>query len=280
MKGDFHLRFRGNAGVKLPGVTRLGSIHYMKDTTYKTGTLCSVEGCSNLADYEVFLYDYYTHSNQTFYETDFTCPFLCSTHMEENEAKAEGERKPRGRVLYPYTNEGYALGYSKYSPLKEIYTELFKVEKAKEDNIELKIDLDEINEELIKYLSIHPEFLKELDPRKFEILIAGIFHSKGYEVTLTPQTRDGGKDIIALYKSPFGHQLYFIECKRFTDQKVGVELVRGLYGVKVAESATQAILVTTSTFTKDAINWVKPRKFELELKDYKDIQRWCEDYGK
>ena len=26
MKGDFHVRFRGNAGVKLPGVTRLAFI--------------------------------------------------------------------------------------------------------------------------------------------------------------------------------------------------------------------------------------------------------------
>jgi restriction endonuclease Mrr len=51
--------------------------------------------------------------------------------------------------------------------------------------------------------------------------------------------------------------------------------VRGLYGVKTADKATKAILVTTSTFTKDAIEFVMPLKLEMELKDYHDITKWC-----
>ncbi|AZB11943.1 hypothetical protein EG344_23830 [Chryseobacterium sp. G0162] len=54
--------------------------------------------------------------------------------------------------------------------------------------------------------------------------------SKGFDVTLTLQTRDGGKDIIALYKSPFGHQMFIVECKKYNEEnKFGVELVRGKY---------------------------------------------------
>ena len=122
--------------------------------------------------------------------------------------------------------------------------------------------------------------MRQLHHRKFEELIAEIIRSKGYDVTLTPKTRDGGKDIIALYKSPFGHQMFIIECKKHNeDNKVGVELVRGLYGVKTAERYNQAILVTTSTFTRDAKEFVKPLKFELELKDYDDVARWCKEYG-
>lgn len=251
---------------------------YPKHINYTKETKCSVKECGNLADYEVVLYDYYDYAKETFYEQDYTCPFICQSHLEENETKAEGERRPRGVVYYPYTNQDRAQGYSKYNPLKEVYPQFFSSEQI-ENNKKLQVDLNEVNTELIAYLAKHPEFLHELHHRKFEELIAEIFRNKGYDVTLTPKTRDGGKDIIALYKSPFGHQMFIIECKKYTTKKVGVELVRGLYGVKTAERYTQAILVTTSTFTKDAKEFVKPLRFELDLKDYNDITQWCKEFG-
>ena len=255
---------------------------YNKTYNYSPTTSCSAEGCHNAAEYEVVLYDFYDfHENpETFYEQDYTCPFLCQEHLDLNEKNAEGERRPRGTVYYPYTNKHRAQGYSKYNPIKEVYPQFFSSEEA--ENIrQIQVDLDEINSELIAYLAKHPEYLRELDNRKFEKLIAEIIRNKGYDVTLTPKTRDGGKDIIALYKSPFGHQMFIIECKRYSeDHKVGVEMVRGLYGVKTAERYNQAILVTTSSFTKNALEFVKPLKFELALKDYNDIAQWCTDYGK
>ncbi len=248
---------------------------YPKYQDFIIGTLCSVGNCNNLAEYEVVLYDYYSHLSQTFYEQDLTCPFLCQKHLDENEQQAIGERRPRGTVLYPFTNGHKAQGYSKYNPIKSIYPQLFNSEEG-ENNQQIQIDIKEVDTELIEYLGKHPEFLRHLNPRKFEELIAEIFRNKGYEVQLTPKTRDGGKDIIAAYKSPFGHQLFIIECKRYQEKtKIGIEMVRGLYGVKMAEQYNQAILVTTSTFTKPAIDFVKPLKFQLELKDFNDVQAWC-----
>ncbi len=255
--------------------------NYSKRYKYESGTKCSVDNCSNLADYEVVLYDFYEYFEdpETFYEQDYTCPFICQTHLDINEKNANGERRPRGMVIYPFTNKHRAQGYSKYNPIQEVYPQFFSSGDT-ENNAEIQIDLNEINAELISYLAKHPEFLRQLHHRKFEELIAEIIRSKGFEVTLTPKTRDGGKDIIALYKSPFGHQMFIVECKKYNeDNKVGVELVRGLYGVKAAEKYNQAILVTTSTFTADAKEFVKPLRFELELKDYSDITQWCKDYS-
>ena len=59
-----------------------------------------------------------------------------------------------------------------------------------------------------------------------------------------------------------------------------MELVRALYGVKYAEKYNQAILVTTSTFTKDARDFVSPHRFDLLLKDYNDITNWIKNYKK
>src|SRR5262249_8447176 len=60
----------------------------------------------------------------------------------------------------------------------------------------LRIDLEDINEELIRELARHPERMQHLHPRKFEGLVAELFRAKGYDVELTPRTRDGGLDII------------------------------------------------------------------------------------
>lgn len=251
---------------------------YNRRHKYEVGTTCSV--CDSPAEYEVVLYDYYEFLDEkVFYEQDYTCPFLCQKHLDINEQKAVGERVPRGIVSYPYSNKYRAQGYSKYNPIKEVYPQYFSSENI-ENNPQIQIELNEINDELIAYLARHPEYMRHLHPRKFEELIAEIIKSKGYEVTLTPQTRDGGKDIVAIYKSPFGNQMFIIECKRYNeDNKVGVELVRGLYGVKMSERANQGILVTSSTFTKGAIDFVKPLKFELALKDYNDITQWCKEYN-
>lgn len=253
---------------------------YKKRFEFSKDTLCSVSGCAETPFVEVILYDYYDFAKETFYQQDYTCPFLCEKHMNINEEKAVGERVPRGIVQYPYSNKDGAQGFSKYMPLKDLYPKLFSSEEL-ENSSELQISLKEVNEELIAYLAKHPEYIHSLHHRKFEELIAEIFRNKGYKVTLTPQTRDGGKDIIAVYNSPFGHQMFIVECKKYKeDHKVGVELVRGLYGVKSSERYTQAILVTSSTFTEDAKKFVKPLEYELALKDFEDVKKWCAEYSK
>lgn len=124
---------------------------------YERDTKCSVQNCIDPAEYEVVLYDYYVHSSETFYEQDYTCPFLCKKHMDENEAQAIGERIPRNGVVYPYTNKYVAQGYSKYNPIKEVYPQFFDSGDI-ENKEQLQIDLNEINDELIKYLGKHPQF--------------------------------------------------------------------------------------------------------------------------
>src|SRR6266581_3283922 len=93
-------------------------------TKYATATQCSVPGCNRGADYEVYLYDYYPSHDEEFFEQDFTCPFLCRRHLEENEARAEGDRVPRGYVTYLYTNRHHAQGYSKYAPISAVFPQL------------------------------------------------------------------------------------------------------------------------------------------------------------
>lgn len=54
------------------------------------------------------------------------------------------------------------------------------------------------DQEILRYLAKHPGHVHSLSPETFERIIAEIMDSFGFEVELTQQTRDGGRDIIAV----------------------------------------------------------------------------------
>ena len=81
---------------------------------------CSVDRCGDDATCEVILFDVYMHDGSVFFERDFTCPYLCSKHVLENERGAEGERRPRNVVRYPFTNKHAAQGLTIYRPLEGV----------------------------------------------------------------------------------------------------------------------------------------------------------------
>lgn len=142
-----------------------------------------------------------------------------------------------------------------------------------------QVDVEEVNAELIRYLARHPEQMRELNPRKFETVVAELFKNKGYEVELTKRTRDGGLDIRAYRRSDIGTLLGLIECKRYSaNNKVSVEIVRGLYGVVASEKASFGIVATTSTFTKDARSFQQTNRYQLQLADYENLVQWLKDY--
>ncbi len=101
---------------------------------------------------------------------------------------------------------------------------------------------------------------------------------KGYDVELTPATRDGGKDIYVAHKNDLGSFLYLVECKNYNPtRKVEVDVVRNLYGVVSAENATCGIIATTSYFTKQAQDFQQSVKFRMSLNDFNSIKQWLYD---
>jgi hypothetical protein len=142
-----------------------------------------------------------------------------------------------------------------------------------------RIDLEEINAELIQYLARNPKKMHELAPRKFEGLVAELLRAKGYDVELTPSSGDGGKDIICTQKTMLGTMLIHVECKRFApDRPVGVEIVRSLYGVVTSDRASHGVIATTSSFTKGAMAFHSQNKYQLSLRDFDALSGWLRDY--
>ncbi len=136
-----------------------------------------------------------------------------------------------------------------------------------------------IDDEVKKYFKNHPEKLFHLSYRKFEELVADILKDFGFNVELTKATRDGGSDIIASIKNAVTSFLVLVECKKYSqDNKVGVGIIREVVGVHALRRPSKSIIVTTSFFSKDAINEAGLFKEDLELKDYNALKGWLNNY--
>lgn len=70
---------------------------------------------------------------------------------------------------------------------------------------------------------------------------------------------DGGVDL-RLKKDD---QLTLVQCKRWKSKKVGLPIVRELLGTITAESAHAGIMVTTSTYTSEAISFAQQQGIQL-----------------
>ncbi|MGH7130667.1 MAG: restriction endonuclease [Phycisphaerales bacterium] len=115
-----------------------------------------------------------------------------------------------------------------------------------------------------------------LHPRRFEELVAELLDREGFEVQLTPESRDGGKDIYAVQSNALGRFLFVVECKRYALGKpVGIEFVQRLAGVVDGMRANAGIIATTSRFTRPAIE-CQERDYRtiISLRDYTHLQQW------
>ena len=113
---------------------------------------------------------------------------------------------------------------------------------------------------------------QELSPLEFEDLVARLHIALGYAVRQTPQTRDGGIDVVAVRDHPTGREKLAIQCKR-QEKPVGRPELQKLLGVVAADPSFSAgVLVTTSTFSVDARQFAE-QNARLKLVDKNTLAR-------
>lgn len=154
--------------------------------------------------------------------------------------------------------------------LDEIYSE--KSESSSSDAV---IVMSPINNQILEYLSNHPEELYQLQPGEFEEVMTEIYRRLGYDVQRTKETRDGGKDIIIRRPEILGDFIYYVECKRYAPKRpISVGIVRQLVGTINTDNVNGGIIATTSYFSRDARKYVSDNKlgYQVKMQDYKEIQ--------
>lgn len=171
------------------------------------------------------------------------------------------------------------LNYLKksFSEKKDIKTECLY---SNVDSISSQIlVVQSITNEVMKMIAKEPSSIYDLPSRRFEELVAKIFEDQGYEVSLTPEKKDGGYDILCRSNEKLLNLLFLVECKKYArNRPVGVEVVRGLFGVTEMKKANFGMIVTTSSFTKGAQMEKLQMGSRMNLKEFDDLKKWLSVY--
>jgi restriction system protein len=100
--------------------------------------------------------------------------------------------------------------------------------------------------------------------REFEVLVGEGFRLQGYQVVETGGGgADGGVDLVLSRPGKNGAEKFLVQCKQWRAFKVGVDVVRELYGVMAAKGAAGGFVVTSGKFTDDAIAFASGRNVTL-----------------
>lgn len=102
--------------------------------------------------------------------------------------------------------------------------------------------------------------LNEMSWQKFEMLVGEAFRCGGYSVSETGGGgADGGIDLV-LRKDG---EKYLVQCKQWRANKVGVPIIRELYGAMAAAGAAGGFVVTSGVFTQEAKDFAAGRNIDL-----------------
>jgi restriction system protein len=130
------------------------------------------------------------------------------------------------------------------------------------DLYEVWKDVAELEKPALDTTSWNIGLLKALEWKRLEQLSAVYFRTKGYRVEEAAPGPDGGVDL-RLYLGAATTPAALVQCKAWQSWKVGVAEVRAHYGVMASEGVNEGIVVTTSHFTKEAVEWVRGKSLNL-----------------
>lgn len=128
---------------------------------------------------------------------------------------------------------------------------------------------------LIQYFDRNPEKVYSLTPRQFEEFVAELLHQFGYKVNLGPKGADEGVDIFAERQGAIGDELMLVQCKRFNkSKKVSRPIVQQLNSNIYDKKASSGLVVTTSSFSQPALEYISQAKYRIRGADHLKIKEW------
>ena len=92
------------------------------------------------------------------------------------------------------------------------------------------------------------ESVRSLHWPDFEEMVAEAYRRKGYQVTEGTYGADGGIDLELRRDGKY----ILVQCKQWKSQKVGVSVIREMFGVLTDSNADEVIIICTGHFTEDA----------------------------
>lgn len=152
-------------------------------------------------------------------------------------------REPAAQPLYRATSKIYNSYTPAYSSALKEAAELLPIEPTEWDET----------------------ILESIEWKRFEVVCKEFFLMTGFEPRETKIGADGGVDI-RIYKvgsETSGKPEAIVQCKAWNTYKVGVKLVRELFGIMAAEKVERGIIITSSEFTTEAKEFAEGKELVL-----------------
>ncbi|ETA68499.1 restriction endonuclease [Methanolobus tindarius DSM 2278] len=106
------------------------------------------------------------------------------------------------------------------------------------------------------------EHLLETDPQDFEVLLSQLFSKMGYHTELTQYSRDKGIDLVIRIENFGLVHTWNVQAKRYSNP-VGVKDIREYSSIRYRDHVDGVIIVTSSSFTKEAIEEAEQHNLKL-----------------
>ncbi|HEK9100226.1 TPA: restriction endonuclease [Bacillus pseudomycoides] len=154
------------------------------------------------------------------------------------------------KLTYQVTEDGLQLLMDDYEEIKEEINELENVVDPFEI---IQEKVEEIENDLVNDLIEH---LKQAHWRRLETIVIELLTAMGYgDGQVTEKTNDGGLDGV-IKEDKLGLDNIYVQAKKW-ENTVGRPDVMSFSGALDAKGARKGIFITTSSFTKGAVEYVE-----------------------
>lgn len=110
-----------------------------------------------------------------------------------------------------------------------------------------------ISHDFARLVASDPESLDHLEWRDLERMMARVMEGLGFQTTLTPPSKDGGKDLILAFNAVGRDESFIIELKHWrSGKRVDGGSVSDFMRVVVAENRSGGLFLSTSGYAADA----------------------------
>jgi hypothetical protein len=135
---------------------------------------------------------------------------------------------------------------------------------------------------LCELIARSPSYLQYIEWRDLERVIAATIEELGFEVELTPPSKDGGKDVVANCTVKSEGKMYFIEIKHWRKGgKPGEKHVSDFVEVNLENNTDGGLFLSSSGFTKPVCSSLgELMRQEIRLGAERKIVSLCQQYVK
>lgn len=168
-----------------------------------------------------------------------------------------------------YKNTAHAFLKEKFNELDENF-----------DRIEVNEIIQAVSKQFAELVARDPRALEQLEWRDLERMLAEVFSGIGFEVKLTPPSKDGGKDIILQCVVSGRMHSYIVEIKHWrSSTRVGGSALKDFIGVVVKEKRDAGIFLSTYGFTSNAFEAISEiERHKIRCGEKEKIISLCKTY--